>query len=72
MATKQQLQNLLAMARRDPMVQSLEVMYRGMEDREEGALSLAVVIQQGAHRFGAVVDMDEMAEVIRDDWGGAE
>lgn len=69
-ATTQQMQTLLAMARRDRMVSVLEQMYRDNEDQREGALCLAVVIQQAAERFGSTVDMDAMADVILADWAG--
>ena len=69
-ATTQQMQTLLAMARQDRMLSAMEQMYRENEDQREGALCLAVVIQQAAERIGSAVDMDEMADVILADWSG--
>jgi len=64
------MKNVLRLARADLMVRQLETMYRSMDDQQEGALCLAIVIEQGAERFAINVDQDALVETILADWRG--
>lgn len=63
------MENLLNLALRDPLVVTLERMYREIPDVDYGAACLAVVIQQGAERIGVQWDEAGMLTAIKKYWG---
>ena len=67
--TKTQMRNVLQLAMLDPIVRQLEPLYRNADDAEEGALCLALVIEQGADRFGIQIDQDALVAAINERWG---
>jgi len=60
--------NVLRLARLDGMVRSFEGIYRGMDDRDDGALCLALVIGQGTSSFGITVSQNALVAAILEDW----